>query len=500
MADDQGAVVAFLGDPSSYGAEGAPVERLDTHISHVFLAGDRAYKLKRAVTLPYVDFSTVERRRQFCEAELTLNRRTAPELYFEVRPISRGADGRLAWGGDGQIVDWVVVMRRFDQRYRLDAVAGSEGLSPALLHALAAHIADFHDRAERCSSHGGATALAAIVRENDECMRSGRNGVFDATDIQELRDRSEGWLARVGALLDRRRAGGKVRRCHGDLHLRNICVLDGKPVLFDCIEFSDEFASTDVLYDLAFLLMDLEHQGHAASANLVLNRYLDLTHEDDGLAAMPLLLSLRAAIRAHVTATADAPPAESRAYLDRARAALTAPSARLIAIGGLSGTGKSTLAAALAPELGARPGARVLRSDVVRKRLFGLEPEARLPEHAYAEEATARVYTALRDTAAAALAAGYCVVIDAVALRPNERESFAAVAQKAGVPFTGIWLDAPVAALSTRVAARRGDASDATPEIVERQSRVDPGPLDWTRINAAGSVAASLAALRAALG
>jgi predicted kinase len=172
------------------------------------------------------------------------------------------------------------------------------------------------------------------------------------------------------------------------------------------------------------------------------------------------------------------------------------PAVRLIAIGGLSGTGKSTLAAALAPELGARPGARVLRSDVIRKRLFGLEPEARLPENAYTEEATARVYDALRDTAAA-LAAGYCAIIDAVALRPEERTSFAAVARKAGVPFTGIWLDAP---LSTRVAARRGDASDATPEIVDRQSQVDPGPLDWTCIDAGGSMAATLAALRAALG
>jgi aminoglycoside phosphotransferase family enzyme/predicted kinase len=499
MADDQRAVLAFLDDPASYGPDAAAVERLETHISQVFLVGDRAYKLKRAVALPYVDFSTVERRRQFCEAELAFNRRTAPQLYLEVRPIARYADGRLAWGSGGEIVDWVVVMRRFRQRCRLDAVMGSEGLSPALLHALTTHIADFHDRAERRTDRGGAAALATIMRENDACLRDSRIGTFAAADVQELRDRTEGWLARVGALLDRRRAGGKVRRCHGDLHLRNICVLEGKPVLFDCLEFSDEFASIDVLYDLAFLLMDLEHQGHAASANLVLNRYLDLTHEDDGLAAMPLFLSLRAAIRAHVTATAGAPPAESRAYLDRARAALTVPPARLIAIGGLSGTGKSTVAAALAPELGARPGARVLRSDVIRKRLFGLEPEARLPEQAYTAEVTARVYNALRDTAEAALAAGYCAIIDAVALRPKERESFAAVAHKAGVPFTGIWLDAPIGALSMRVAARRGDASDATAEIVEHQSRVDPGPVDWTRIDASGSPADSLVALRAAL-
>jgi predicted kinase len=346
---------------------------------------------------------------------------------------------------------------------------------------------------------GGASAMAAILRENDECLGNSGDGLFAPADIRGLRDRSAAWLARVGGLLDRRRAAGKVRRCHGDLHLRNICVLDGKPVLFDCIEFADAFASIDVLYDLAFLLMDLAHQGHAPAANLVCNRYLDLTGEDDGLAAMPLFLSLRAAIRAHVTATAGASPGESRAYLDRARAALDMPAARLVAIGGLSGTGKSTLAAALAPALGAQPGARVLRSDVVRKRLFGRDPEDRLPDAGYGAETTSRVYAALCEKAAVALAAGYCAIIDAVALRPEERQSFAAVARSAGVPFTGIWLEAPVAALSMRVAARRGDASDATPKIVERQSRLDPGPLDWVRVNAAGSPAETLAALRAAL-
>lgn len=499
MADDQSAVVAFLSDPASYGADGAQVERLETHISQVFLVGEHAYKLKRAVSYPYVDFSTVERRHQFCEAELALNRRTAPRLYLELRAISRRTDGRLAWGRDGEIVDWVVVMRRFEQGDRLDAMADAGALTPSLLYALAAHIADFHARAERRPDHGGAAALAAVVRENDACLRQSREAGFAAQNIDDLRDRSETWLARVGDRLDRRRAAGKVRRCHGDLHLRNICVLDGKPVLFDCIEFSEAFASIDVLYDLAFLLMDLGHQGQAASANLVFNRYLDLASEDDGLAAMPLFLSLRAAIRAHVTASAGASPAEAHAYLDRARTSLSPPPARLIAIGGLSGTGKSTLAAALAPELGARPGARVLRSDVIRKRLFGLAPEARLPEHAYAPETTGRVYAVLRDKAATALAAGYCAIIDAVALRSGERQSFAAIAREHHVPFTGIWLDAPAATLARRVAARRSDASDATAEIVERQSRTDPGPLDWTRIDATGTAATILAAIRTAL-
>ena len=233
------------------------------------------------------------------------------------------------------------------------------------------------------------------------------------------------WGAAVRGLLDRRRANGKVRRCHGDLHLRNICLFDDKPTLFDCLEFSDALASIDVLYDLAFLLMDLEHRGLAEFANVVLNRYLDLTGEDDGLAAMPLFLSLRAAIRAHVTATAmdqaaaaerkQEPAAEARSYLSLAARLLRPRPRRLVAIGGLSGSGKSTLATALAPAI----GARVLRSDVIRKRLFGVTPETRLPAHAYAAEISRLVYETLRQRAAAALASGYSVIIDAVSLKPE---------------------------------------------------------------------------------
>ncbi|HWD57041.1 MAG TPA: AAA family ATPase [Stellaceae bacterium] len=496
---DHRETIAFLSDPATYGATG-PVERLETHISQVFLAGDKAFKLKRAVRFPYLDFSTIERRRAACAAELNLNRRTAPELYLEIRAIVRRSGGRLAWGEDGEIADWVVVMRRFDQAQRLDAIAARGGLEPRLVHALAAHIAAFHAEAEPRPGFGGGPGLAAVIAENDTCLHAGLAAGFDAAQIAALGERSRDWLGRVGDLLDCRRAAGKVRRCHGDLHLRNICVLDGKPVLFDCIEFSEGFASIDVLYDLAFLLMDLAHQGHGASANRLLNRYLDLTGEDDGLAAMPLFLALRAGIRAHVAASAGNDAGEAQAYLAEALAALDAPRPRLVAIGGLSGTGKSTLAAALAPELGARPGARLLRSDVTRKRLFGLAPETPLPAAGYAPEVTGRVYAALRDRAAQTLRAGCCAIVDAVSLRPDERRSLAAVAAAAGVPFTGIWLDAPGAAMTARVAARRDDASDATAAVVARQMEADPGALDWQRIDAGGPPAAILAAARTALG
>ena len=499
-ADDQRATIAFLSDPSSYGPDVNNVERHETHISIVFLAGERAYKLKRAVKYPYLDFSTAERRRQACEAELHLNRRTAPELYLEVRPIVRPPGATIGWDGDGDVVDWVVVMRRFGQDQLLDAVARAGGLEAQLVRALSAHIADFHANAERRLDRGGVAAMRAIIEENDACLRATRSTALPGRQISGLRERSEAWLSRVGDLLDQRRLQGKVRRCHGDLHLRNICVLEGRAVLFDCLEFSEGLASIDVLYDLAFLLMDLDHGGQAWAANLLLNRYLDLTGEDDGLAAMPLFLSLRAAIRAHVTATMNIDAGDAaRRYLDEAWAALCPPPARLIAIGGLSGTGKSTIAAGLASQLGARPGARVLRSDVIRKRLFRLDPESRLPPTAYGRDVTERVYAAVCDGAATALRAGYCAIIDAVALQGEERRSFAEVAGRAGVPFTGLWLEAQADALLARVDARKQDASDATREIVERQLLIDPGALDWQRLDTGGRITQTLAAAREAL-
>jgi aminoglycoside phosphotransferase family enzyme/predicted kinase len=502
MTDDQSDTIAFLGRRDTYGPGIAEVEKLKTHISLVFLAGERAYKLKRAVKYPYLDFSSVDRRRAAGEAELTLNRRTAPQLYLELRPIARRHDGSLGWGADGTIVDWVVVMRRFPQERRLDAIAAAGGLDRLLLYGLAAHIADFHARAEPRPDFGGAAAMAAVAQENDGCLRAFHGVRFAEPQIRELRELTDEWLRRVAEPLERRRVRGKVRRCHGDLHLRNICVLDDGPVLFDCLEFSEQFASIDVLYDLAFLLMDLEHQGRADAANLVFNRYLDLTDEADGLPAMPLFLSLRAAIRAHVTATADGDEAaaDAQRYLDQARAKLRPSPARLIAIGGLSGTGKSTLAAELAGKLGARPGARVLRSDVIRKRLFGLDPEARLPESGYATAVTRRVYEAIRIQAAAALQAGYCAIIDAVALQPDERRSFAAIARQAHVPFLGLWLEAPADAMKARVVARQHDASDATRGIVEQQLRADPGPLDWLRLGTGTDAATTLAAAQRLLG
>ena len=506
---DQSEVVAFLGRAASYGPETERVERVATHASLVFLAGTRAYKLKRAVRYRYLDYSTLELRRQACEAELALNRRTAPALYLGVTPVTREADGRLALGGTGEALDWLVVMRRFAESDLFDRLAEAGRLSAELALALTGHIVAFHEAAERRYADGGTRDFAALIVGNDFNLRAA-DGRLPNTAIDLLRERSSTALAALDGLLDRRRGAGYVRRCHGDLHLGNICLLDGRPVLFDAIEFSDAIACIDVLYDLAFLLMDLEHRGLRATANLVFNRYLDLGEAGDGLAALPLFLSARAAIRAHVTAAAarlDTDPAQrarrramAAAYLERAVAYLSPPPPRLVAIGGLSGSGKSTLAASLAPAIGSAPGARVLRSDVLRKRLFGLAPETPLPGAAYGPPVTQRVYEALCAQAAQALKAGHSVVVDAVFARPQERRDIAAAAEAAQAPFSGLWIEAPREAMAARLAARRGDASDATAAVLDAQLGYDLGAIDWRRLDGCGSIGEVMEAARAMLG
>jgi hypothetical protein len=507
LSEDQRDVVAFLKNPSSYGPGVDRVEVIETHASLVFIAGDRVFKLKRAVAYAYLDFSTADLRRRACEAELVLNRRTAPALYEEVRGLFRDADGAVSFAPNGEALDWVVVMRRFDQDVLFDALAETGGLDRHVMDQLADHIAQFHASAERHFDRGGAAEMAQLAEVQYRCLAAPSRAGFRPDRVESIRKK---WQERVVVLaepLDRRRAAGKVRHCHGDLHLRNICLLDGKPTLFDCLEFDEALASIDVLYDLAFLLMDLEHRGLGHFANRVFNRYLDRSEEDDGLAAMPFFLSLRAAIRAHVTATALEHAAgagakmacDARRYLDLAHQFLQPQPCRLVAIGGLSGTGKSTLAAGLAPELDLRPGARVLRSDVTRKLLLGVDPEERLPATAYTRETSARVYDALRRKAAVGLAAGYTVVIDAVALTAEERSSFAEVARAAGVPFSGLWLEARPEAMANRIRGRVRDASDASPEILAEQLRHDTGKIDWVCIDAGGRSEDCLATARRSL-
>jgi len=503
MPDDQRATVAFLADPASHG--GAAVERVTTHISELFLAGARVYKLKRAVRFPYLDFSTAARRHAACAAEIAINRRTAPLLYLGIAPIVRDATGRLALGaletvpgipsGDG--LDWVVVMRRFDQAQLFDRLALRGALTEALMRDLADQVVALHRLAPPehapAAKPDGAGPLRAILEENLAELAA-MPAQASPELVARVAAQSRAALDQAGALLDRRAAAGRVRRCHGDLHLRNICLIDGRPTLFDAIEFNDAFAVIDVLYDLAFLVMDLLHRGLGGLANQLLNRYLEQLEEVDGMPALGLLLAQRAIVRAKIDR------AESIAYLELALACLAPGAPRLVALGGLSGTGKTTLARALAPALGRPPGALILRSDVVRKQLAGVAPETRLEPAAYGRIQAAAVYDDMRRRAAVALGAGYDVVLDAVHARPDERAAAAALAARCGARFAGMWLQAPPDALTARVAARVGDASDATASVIHEQLGYDTGPIAWPVIDTEAGVDSVLVQARAALG
>ena len=498
VADDQKGTVEFLAGSRAHGGK-QPVERIDTHISHVFLAGDCALKLKRAVRFPYCDFSTADKRRDACRRELEINRRTAPDLYKAVAAVNRDADGQLSLDGPGEAIDWVVVMVRFDQSQLFDRLARTGGLDRTLMEDTAEAIARFHDWAAILTAAGGADAMAEVVAINRRSFAESPEGTFEAEKLDRLASDSDRWIERLSTRLDTRRARGRVRDCHGDLHLRNLVQLNGKPTLFDAIEFNEKFSQIDVIYDLAFLLMDLDHRALGDMGTVVLNRYLDIGGDDDGLAPLPLFLSLRAAIRAHVTAAAGE-MAVARTYLDQALAYLTPPAPRLIAVGGLSGSGKSRLALGLAPWLGPAPGARVLRSDVLRKRLAGIPTFDRLGPQGYTSEMTARTYATLVETVRETLLNGHSAIADAVFSRPAERAGIERVAREMDVPFLGIWLDAPADVRSNRVADRRRDASDATPEVVRRQLDYDLGEIAWTRLRAAGPFEETLAAARRVAG
>ncbi len=491
-AEDQLEVIAYLSDARNFGETGKVV-RIDTHISHVFLAGEQAVKLKRAVKLDYVDFSTLEKRREACWTELRLNRRTAPEIYLDVRSINRTGNRRIGFS-EGEPVDWLVVMRRFDANGLLETVAERGELTVPMVNQLADIIAYFHSKLKPLPVQNGQLKIDDVINENRRCMIDHVPEIFTEQEVEQLHKRSKQQLSECAPLLDRRAQQGHIRHCHGDLHLANICLWKGVPTLFDCLEFNEELATIDTLYDLAFLLMDLWHRSLHIQANELFNRYLYMSDQAEGIAALPLFLSMRAAIRAHVTANQArlqtskrkrvALIGKAKAYAATASQFLQPSRPQLIAVGGLSGTGKSTVARAIATDFGTPIGARLLRTDVLRKRLFGVSPETHLDEQAYSSEQGKRVYALLGGEVETALKSGWTVIADGVFAAEAERQQIAGVAEKNGIPFTGIWLEAPLEKLLERVDRRVGDASDADSNVVGRQQDYQIGDLDdWVTVD-----------------
>ncbi|EPR11319.1 hypothetical protein M527_04360 [Sphingobium indicum IP26] len=503
--EDQAGSVAFLEAVGSL-VPGARARRIDTHAARIFLAGDRAFKLKRAVRLGYLDFSTPARRKAALETELRLNRRTAPDLYLSVRPLCR-SDAGVNLAGDGEVIDWLLEMRRFPDDALLERYADAGRITDSLIVKLANEIRAFHQNAAPSPDTCGHARIAAVIAGNAESVAR-YPVVLPQSESAPLVACQQDIAARKASLLDERARLGRVRHCHGDLHLANIAVIEGKPTLFDCLEFDEELATTDLLYDLSFLLMDLWSRGLRHEANALFNRYLDLApEEEDGIGLLPLFMSVRATIRAHALAAqaggqdgCSVLASRARAYLKLAQALLAPADPRLIAIGGLSGTGKSTTAHIIGHELGASPGARIIRSDVLRKRLAGVGPEAPLGKEAYTPQASERVYGELERLAGLGLDSGCAVIADAVFAREAERVSIGQLAARRKAPFSGIWLEAAASQLEQRVEARRGDASDADVAVVRSQADYAIGELaGWQRVDAGGTPATTASRVMAAL-
>lgn len=513
--------LAGLARPEALGVTpgAAPVTRIETHLSVILLAGDRAFKRVKPVDYGFVRATSLGDRRRICFAELSRNP-MAGDLYLGVRPVLTGPDGprlgaRLAADAPTPegVVDYVVEMRRFDPANEFDRLLERGALPAPALDGLADLIAAAHLRAPRRTA-GAAATRSTLNNVAETLARATADGASadgaSADAVAQWRTASLAvWEARR-AQLDARSRHGRVRRCHGDLHLGNVCLWRGAPRPFDAIAFNDALTDIDALYDAAFALMDLARLGGIGPATRFLNRYLSVTRDYSGLSAAPLFASLRAAVRA-MTSLLGGDAEGGRRFLALANRALTpGPRARLIAVGGGSGVGKSTLAGMLAVDpaiVGAEAlwGAAHLRSDVARKRLVGVAPEQPAPPEAYAEAVSDQVLARLAADAGRALRAGAVTVVDATFLPGAWRVRIADVAARAGARFDGVWLEADAETRAARTVARAAgviqDPSDAGPEIARAQRPQRPTEPGWRAVSAVGApeavAAAALAALRA---
>ena len=499
-------LVDALLNPAAYPHPVDRVELLQTHISWVFLAGDYAYKVKKPVQFGFLDFSTLERRRFFCEEELRLNGRLAPQLYLQCVPLGSGGAGKpdVVIGGE-PAVEWAVKMRRFPQEALLVRLAEESRLTPEIIDALAAEVAEFHGKIARAGTDTPVGQLEAVLKPVLDCYEPAAAG-GDARDRQRL-DEIRAWVdaehQKKAPVFESRRQAGFIRECHGDMHLGNmLCVADAvcvggasvdptlaasataRPpfrrneatvVIFDGIEFNESLRWIDVMSEVAFTFMDLVDHGQPRLAQRFLNGYLEHTGDYAGLSVLRFYAVYRALVRAKVAglrlAQPDLAPDERteqnafrRGYVVLAKLLTKPDPVRLLITHGLSGSGKSTGTQRLLEEL---PAIRI-RSDIERKRL-GFAPDA-----LYTPQATTATYDRLLDLARQIVADGYAVIVDATFLKRAERQRFQDLAVKLGVPYTILHFDAPHEELRKRVAARQArgvDPSDATVDVLELQIR-----------------------------
>lgn len=475
---DHEALAEALMDPRRWPEGGADRERIDTHISTVILAGQQAIKFKKPVNLGFLDFVDLDARRRYCNEELRLNRRLAPDVYLEVIPIT-GSTQAPKPGGDGTPIDWAVLMRRFDPRALLSNPL--QPLSAHLVDELATQIARFHQHAEidHDARFGSPEQVRAAIQGNFDQLR--RHHQF-SEQLAPLETWTWETFGKLLPVIRQRQQHGHVRECHGDLHLGNIALINGKPTIFDAIEFNPAFRWIDTINDLAFLSMDLHHRGYDGLAHRLLNGYLQSNGDYAGLPLLRLYQVYRAMVRAKVAAIRLSQPEvnseqqqdlgnEVRGYLDLARQLTRAEQRGILITHGVSGSGKSYATRELLEHL---PAVRV-RSDLERKRLLDLVPHQRAPAgEGYSQATNQRTYQRLESVAGLVDDAGLVAVVDATFLRKTDRDRFRELAEARGIPFVIIECEAPTDILRQRIEGREGTAgnvSDADLQVMLKQQQ-----------------------------
>jgi aminoglycoside phosphotransferase family enzyme/predicted kinase len=468
-------------------ASGEPAQLLETHISFVLLTGRYAYKIKKAVDLTFLDFRTLPSRRYYCEEELRLNHRFAPELYLEVVPVTGTMEAPVL-GGSGPAIDYAVKMREFAQDALASRLLRRNAITPAFVDELALRVAKVHGAARVDAGGGDPRVVLRYALRNFERLRV---VLGDPSDVAAM-DALEAWTRRehdaIAPLQDERRKRGRVRECHGDLHLGNIAQVGGHPLIFDCIEFSEDLRTIDVMSDVAFLDMDFRDRGRPDLANRFRNAYLEATGDYEGLRVLRFYVVYRAMVRAMVACerarqmgpgvAADGALAESREYLALAQACAAEREPAIVVTHGFSGCGKTVSSMGLVQ----RVGAIRIRTDVERKRLHNLGPTERDPaglaSSMYSDDVTRWVYLRTQALTRGIVGAGYAVIVDGAFLKRWQRRLFHDLAAELGVPFAIVSFDVPQATLRARIAARMAhgrDASDADLSVLDVQlSSHDP--------------------------
>lgn len=483
------ALVQALQNPALYSHPVDVFEVIETHISWVILTGPFAYKIKKPNNFGFLDFSTLEKRQHFCNEELLLNRRLAPELYLEVLPIC-GSEAAPTLGGDGVAFEYAIKMVQFPQDQLLDKILQRGELTHQHIDEIASTTAAFHQRTESANldtEFGSPEQVMAPVQQNFDQIR---DFLSEDSDLAQL-GQVEGWAQDLAKILhpifEQRKTTGMIKACHGDLHLGNITLLNGKVTLFDCIEFNDSFRWIDVMSEVAFFMMDLEDRGLQPLANRFLNAYLEQTGDYSGLRVLNFYKSYRAVVRAKVAlfnlyneSLSDSQReqifSQYRSYMQLAERYMEIPKRYILLMHGFSGSGKTTVSTELVDQLGAIR----LRSDVERKRLFdaSTSKQSNLNDGIYSHSASEKTFDHLVKVAEQVLASGNAVILDATFLQQSYRDLFHQLAENLGVPLRIVSCELDDAELRARIQQRQAtgtDPSDATIEVYKAQlNSADP--------------------------